>query len=79
MVDLAQIPLVGGAVALASSEEDSRKQLMYGLVGLLLIVLVFESFGYTIGTLGTMVTTAFPVLLGYIFGQKEAEARKKNA
>jgi hypothetical protein len=70
------LPLVNGALMLAASDDDSRKYLMYGMVGLILVVLVFESFGYSIGTLGATITTAFPLLLGYVFGQKEAEARK---
>lgn len=78
-MDITHIPFVGGAVALAASDDDSRKYLMYGMVGLIIIVLLFESFGFTIGTLGTMVTTAFPLLIGYVFGQKEAEVRAGNA
>ena len=78
-MEITQIPFIGGAVALAASDDDSRKYLMYGMVGLIIIVLLFESFGFTIGTLGTMVTTAFPLLIGYVFGQKEAEVRAGNA
>lgn len=78
-MEFAHIPILSGATAIIGSDNDSRKYLMYAITGMLLIVLVLESMGFTIGTLGGMVTTAFPLLLGYVFGQKEAEARKPNA
>lgn len=77
MVDLAHIPFLGGAVMLQNSE-DPRKNIMYAIVGMIIIVLLFESFGFQLGTLGQMVVGIFPALIGYVFGRVEGEAKKPS-
>jgi len=71
-----EIPLIASVGALLTDGEDIKSKAFWVLGGLLIIVTVFESMGYTIGPLGQQVASAFPYVLAYIIGQKDAEVHR---
>jgi hypothetical protein len=72
-------PLLGGALLTVADGEDVRQKFTFVLLGFLIIIIIIESigkpYGIELGEAGKMVLTAFPLLLGYWFGQKEAEQK----
>lgn len=67
------LPVIGGVAGLALDREDPKSKLFWLLGGLIAIVLVFESTGYSLGPLGNQIVGAFPLLLAYIIGSKDHE------
>jgi hypothetical protein len=72
-MDIGAVPILGGVVGLVANPEDMKAKAFWLLGGLLIIALVFESLGYSLGVLGQQVIGAFPLLMVYIIGQKQGE------
>jgi hypothetical protein len=69
------LPIIGGVAGLATSTGDPKSHLFWLLGGLLAISLVAEYTGLYPGPLATQVIGTFPIVLAYIIGQKDNEAR----
>lgn len=74
---LEKIPLLAGASYLASDDNDIRRNLSIALCIGILFLLCLQGIGIEGGAVGTTITAAFMLLLGYYFGKKETEVLGK--
>lgn len=71
-----KVPIVMGAIAVFGDDKDFRKVLSVAVVLLLALVVVIESMGLSASHLTTALISAFTLILGYWFGQKETEVKR---
>lgn len=75
---LQNLPLLGGALLLAQDKDDPRHQLFLICAGLMVMLLVLGSFGLETGHTGQAIISAFTLIIGYFFGQKELELKQNK-
>jgi uncharacterized membrane protein len=73
---LQNLPLVGGALLLTQDRDDPRHQLFLICAGLMVLLLAISSFGVETGATGHAIISAFTLIIGYFFGQKELEIKQ---
>ena len=69
-------PILSGAFFLAIDRDDPRHELLLIVGGLIIILLALTSFGIDSGHVGQTIISAFMIIVGYWFGQKEQEKKK---
>lgn len=74
-METATVPLFSGFMALAGDEKDPRREMMYGMIGLMGILLVLPVFGVELGAAGQAVISGFLLITGYFFGKKEEQVK----
>lgn len=68
-------PILSGAFFLAIDRDDPRHELLLIVAGLMIVLLALNSFGVDSGHVGQTIISAFMIIVGYWFGQKEHEKK----
>lgn len=68
-------PILSGAFFLTMDKKDPRHELLLIVAGLMIILLALTSFGIDSGHVGQTIISAFMIIVGYWFGQKEREVK----
>lgn len=74
-MDLTKLPILQGAFLTFCSDGDIRKELSLGILVLIGVLLVVGALGFRADNIENSLISAFALILGYWFGQKETEQR----
>lgn len=78
MSHLLELPLLGGFLGIVMDASDPKRDLVFIVSGLTLVVLAIESAGFHTGNVGVAITSGFTLLLGYYFRGKEEQLKVLN-
>lgn len=70
-----KIPIFSGFLFLALDKADPRHELLLIVGGLMILLLFFHLIGIDAGATGQTIISAFTLIIGYWFGQKEQEEK----
>jgi hypothetical protein len=75
-MELTQIPILAGAAAILTEDgKDPRHELTLFVGAAILLMLLLQALGLETGAVGQLIMSAFTLIIGYWFGQKETEKR----